>query len=293
MNPNQLDYSQIVIDTINKIFTNLFSSVDKTLYSLLDKVVFIDPSILKDSFFSKVFGTGINIGILALANSLLLGFTIYYCARLLLSTYTAENVEKPYQFIFKAVIFAICINCSQFLCEQIISINFLITESIREIGSNIFKVEISFNSLISQIDTFAKINSNSFNMFSFEGIIKSFISVGLLNLLFSYSLRYIMIKVFILLSPFAFLSLINQTSSWFFKAWIKTFFSLLLIQPFISLIFLIIFSFNGLVSSTFSQLMYIGAIYALTKSNQFIRELIGGISTEFNINLSSLKGLIK
>ena len=292
MNFSQTDYSQIIIDTINKLFTNLFSSVDNTLYSLLDKIVFVDSSIIKDSFFDKAFGSGYNIGLIALANSLLIGFTIYYCSKLMLSTYTANNVEKPYQFILKAIIFGICVNCSQFLCEQIITINSFITDAIREIGKYIFGTSISFNNLISQMNSFINISS-SFNLFSFDGIMKSFVSIGLLNLLFSYSLRYIMIKVFILLSPFAFLSLITQSTAWFFKTWIRNFISLLLIQPFISLIFLIIFSFDGTFSSVFSQLMYIGAIYALTKANHYMQELIGGISTDFNINLGSVKSFIK
>lgn len=293
MNNSQTDYSQIIIDTLNKLFTNLFSSIDNTLYSLLDKIVFVDSSIIKDSFFDKAFGNGYNIGLTTLANSLLFGFTIYYCGRLLLSTYTGNNVEKPYQFILKAIIFAIFVNNSQFLCQQIIMINSLITDAIREIGKYIFGNTISFTSLIKQMNSFVNLTEKSFNLFSFDGIMKSFISVGLLNLLFSYSLRYIMIKVFVLLSPFAFLSLINKNTSWFFATWMKGFISLLLIQPFIALIFLIVFSFDGTFSSAFSQLMYIGAIYALTKANHYMRELIGGISTDFNVNLGSIKSIIK
>lgn len=293
MNISQNDYSQIIVDTINKLFNNLFSSIDSTLYSLLDKIVFIDPSIIKDSFFEKAFGSGYNVGLLALANSLLVGFSLYYCSRLILSTYTANNVENPYQYILKTVIFGICINSSQFLCEQILTINCLISEAIKEIGNYMFGYTISFNNLLNQMNSFIYISSNAFNLFSFDGIMKSFISIGLLNLLFSYSLRYIMVKIFILLSPFAFLSLINQNTSWFFKIWLRNFISLLLIQSFILLIFLIIFSFDGTFSSAFSQLMYVGAIYALTKSNQYMRELFGGISTEIHTNINAIKSFSK
>lgn len=288
---SQTDYSQIILDTLNKLFGNLFSSIDNTLYSLLDKIVFIDKSLISEMFFDKALGSIYNIGLITIANSLLVGFTLYYCSNLLLSTYTAKQIERPYQFIIKIIVFSIFINNSKFFCEQLLYINSLISDSIGELSNLVFNTTLSFNTLINQINSLLSVTS--YNLFSFDGIMKSFISVGLLNLLFSYALRYIMIKVFILLSPFAFLSLINSSTSWFFRTWIKNFMSLLLLQSFISLIFLIIFSFDSTFSSAFSQLMYIGAIYALTKANHYMRELFGGISTDFNANIGSLKSIFK
>lgn len=46
-------------------------------------------------------------------------------------------------------------------------------------------------------------------------------------------------------------------------------------------------------NSLFSQLMYIGAIYALSKSNYFLKELIGGLSTDVNAHIGSIRSLIK
>ena len=45
-----------IIQTINSIFETLFSSVDTTVYNILDDLVFIDTSILNDSIFKKTFG---------------------------------------------------------------------------------------------------------------------------------------------------------------------------------------------------------------------------------------------
>lgn len=53
----QIDYSQTIIDTINKIFSQLFSSLDITMYSILDKTVFINSSILDDRLFSTAFNS--------------------------------------------------------------------------------------------------------------------------------------------------------------------------------------------------------------------------------------------
>ena len=140
-----------------------------------------------------------------------------------------------------------------------------------------------------RLDSIISINSSSFDIFSVDGIIKSFISIGLFNLVFSYSLRYILLKVFTLISPFAFLTLINNSTSWFFKAWFRGFLSLLLLQSFVALILLIIFSLNFNINDLFSKFLLIGGIYALIKANSYIKELIGGVSTDISVNLSKLK----
>lgn len=202
------------------------------------------------------------------------------------------EIERPYQFIFKLIIIGICINCSYFICNQIISINNLISSSIQELGKNVFNKDICFNNLISELNSIIGVDENSFNIFSLDGIIKGFISFGLFNLIFSYSLRYILIKVFILLFPFAFLTLTNNSTSWFFKTFLRSFFSLLLLQSFVSIILLIIFSINYNSGNLLSKLLYIGGVYALIKANSYIRELVGGISTDFSNYFVNLKSNI-
>ena len=279
-----------IIETINSIFETLFSSIDTTIYSVLDELTFIDKNILNNSIFQKIFGSTGNNGLLVIANSLLVGFSLYYAIRLIYSYYMNLQIERPYQFIFKLLIFGIVMNCSYFICNQFIQINSFISDAIRTVGSNIFGHDISFSELINKLN-YLSIKENEFNIFSFDGLIKSFISISLFNLIFSYSLRYIMVKVFILITPFAILSLINESTSWFFKTWLRTVLSLLFQQSLVAIILLIIFSSNNIIS----QLMCIGGIYALVRANSYIRSLIGGISTDvsnnFNISSKFLKNI--
>lgn len=178
-------------------------------------------------------------------------------------------------------------NSSLWICEQIINIISIITEGISYVSFSLFSTDISFSNFIDNLNKTIYISNDNFDLFSFDGVVKSFTSFGLINLIFSYSLRYIMIQIFILISPFAFLSLITNSSEWFFKTWIKTFLSLLLVQVLISLILLLSFSINLSLNPTFSKLLYIGIIYALTKANSYMKDLFGGISTTINTNLSS------
>ena len=283
-----------IIETINSIFETLFSSIDTTIYSVLDELTFIDKNILNNSIFQKIFGSTGNNGLLVIANSLLVGFSLYYAIRLIYSYYMNLQIERPYQFIFKLLIFGIVMNCSYFICNQFIQINSFISDAIRTVGSNIFGHDISFSELINKLN-YLSIKENEFNIFSFDGLIKSFISINLFNLIFSYSLRYILVKVFILITPFAILSLINESTSWFFKTWLRTVLSLLFQQSLVSIILLIIFSFNFSSNNIISQLMCIGGIYALVRANSYIRSLIGGISTDvsnnFNISSKFLKNI--
>jgi len=281
-----------IIQTINSIFEALFSSIDSTIYNILDDLIFIDTNILKNSIFQKIFGSNSYNGLLVIANSLLVGFSIYYAIRLIYSYYMNLQVERPYQFIFKLLIFAIVMNCSYFICTQFIQINSFISDAIRSLGKSIFGHNISFYELINNLNDLL-INNDEFNIFSFDGLIKSFISINLFNLIFSYALRFVMIKVFILITPFAILSLINESTSWFFKTWFRTILSLLLLQSFISIILLIIFSFNYSVNNTISKLMYIGGIYALVRANSYMQNLIGGISTDVSNNFNFSNKLFK
>ena len=274
-----------IVQTINNIFQTLFSSIDNSVYQILDELTFINPNILNEPLLEKLFGTSASNGLLLLANSLLFGFALYYGIRLIYSYYMNLQVERPYQFIFKLIIFGIIMNSSYFICKQFLELNSLLSESIRSIGASIIGHEISFSELINKLNSVISIGETDFNIFSFDGLIKSFISVGLFNLIFSYSLRFVIIKVFLFLAPFAILSLINQSTSWLFKTWIRTTISLLFQQSFISIILLIIFSFDFSSQNIFSKLMYIGGIYALMHANSYMRTLIGGISTDVSSNL--------
>ena len=277
-----------IIDTINTICQNLFSSIDNSLYSVLDDITFINSDILDDQYFDKIFGSSSSNGLLLIANSLLLGFILYFGVKYLLSNLTYSPIESPKQFIFKLIIFGICMNFSGVIVEQSITLLSNISLAIRELGESLFNTEICFSNLINKINNNISINSNSINIFSIDGLIKGTLTVSLLNLIFSYSLRYIIIKMFILLTPFAFLSLCLESTCWFFKAWIRNYFSLFFIQIIVSLVLLILFSMDYSSNKLVIKFIYIGGIYALIKANSLVKEFIGGLSTNLSLNINNL-----
>lgn len=283
--------SSIISTTINEMFYKIFSSIDNSLYSVLDDFTFIDSDILNDSYFIDIFGLSSQNGILLIANSLVLGYLIYYAFKLLLSHLGVTQVERPSQFILKIIIYSICMNFSLFICDEIIYIISLISSSIRQVGEHLFNTKICFSELIVQLNSIISINE-SLDIFSLNGIIKSLISVGLLNLVITYAVRYVLIKVFVLISPFAILSLCNKNTSILFNSWIKSFLSLMFVQVFVAIILLLIFSLNISSNNIFSKFILIGAIFILIKANGYIKEMLGGISSDVNMGINSLKSMM-
>lgn len=284
---NAKNITQIIIETINTILQNLFSSIDNNLYEILDDIIFINPDIISDSFFEKILGTNSHNGIILICNSLLLGFILYYSIKYLFSHFNYNQIEKPSQFIFRIIIFGICINFSYFFIKEILSFTSNITLAIRGIGEDLFHKNICFSELILEINKSIGISFSSLDVFSLDGIIKISLSSSLLSLVFTYAFRYIMVKIFILLTPVAFLSLILQNTSWFFKSWIRNLFSLLFIQIIVSLVLLILFSMDYSSGNLIIKFIYIGAIYALIKANSFSREFLGGVSTTISQNVNN------
>ena len=284
---NSQNITTIIIETINIILQNLFSSIDNNLYSILDDITFISSNIISDSFFEKILGINSQSGIILICNSLLFGFTLYYSIKYLFSHFTYNKVESPTQFFFKIIIFGLFINFSYFFINEIMSFTSNLTLAIRGIGEDLFNKNICFSELILEINNSILINDSTLNIFSLDGIIKASLSTSLLSLVFSYSFRYVMVKIFILLTPFAFLSLILQTTSWFFKSWARNLFSLLFIQIIVSLVLLILFSMDYSSGNLITKFIYIGAIYVLIRANSFVREFLGWISTTISQNVNN------
>lgn len=283
--------STTIANTINELIQNLFSSIDNNIYSYIDEIIFLTPSSISNNNFEDLFTTSSN-SILVIANALILAYLLYYCVKLFLAYYSGTQVQRPYQFIFKLILCAIIMNSSYFICEQLINITDLITQALQEIGSDFTSKTISFKTLVTELNSVISISGTSLDIFSLTGIIKSFCSIGLISLMFSYAIRLIMVKVFIILAPFAILSCSINSFSWFFKSWFRSFFSLLFMQFFITIILIVTLSLD-FSSNLISKFLYVGSIYALTKSNTYIRSLIGGISTEINTNLSTLKSFLR
>ncbi len=232
-------------------------------------------------------------GILLIANAILIGFVLYFAIRHLLSSFAIVESQNPTKFILKIILVGIFMNSSFFLCETLINLNSFISDAIREVGNQLLHTDICFSHLATLSDAIIVIEENKANIFSIDGIIKTVLSIGFLNLILTYSIRYILIKVFILLSPFAILSLSTRSTSFLFKSWLKCLVSLLFVEIFAILILIVIFSIEYSSQNLISKILFLGSIFALTKVNNYVRDFIGGVSIDLYSSMYSMRNFVK
>ncbi len=290
---NSVNIVSIVIEIINTLCSNLFSSIDSNIFPLLDELVFIDKNIFSTGDkMNKLFSNSPTSGVLLLANCLFTAFVLYYAARSLIANLTATQTESPPKFFMRAFLAGITMNYSLSICKFLISATNLISSFFCELGKNIFGKDISFETLISLLNNSV---SNSFDIFSLDGILSGMLSISSFALIISFAFRYILVEVLMILSPFAILCLSTSSTESFFKSWFKCLLSLLILQIVISVMLLIPYALireNN--NSLFNKILLVGSITALLKSNQFVKEFMGGlgIGTNFQTGLAGIRSMI-
>ena len=287
-----INVGEVILDTINSLCNSLFSSIDESILPELDNLVFLNSDATKTTYIERIFGDSFETGLLTIAYSLIVAFVLYYAIKRFTAFYSGTSVENPYQFIVKAIVIAIITMFSLSICTTILNFTYEITEFILDLGKKIFGTDISFSNLITKLSAST---SGDFNLFSFDGVLRGMLSISSFTLIITFAFRYILTKVLILLSPFAILCLMNKSTYGIFRGWLKSFTSLLLIQIIIALILLLPFAIlleNP--DSVFNKFLLIGSVYALLKSNQFVKEFINGtgISTDFNSGIAGLRSMI-
>lgn len=282
----------IVLEVINSIGSNLISSIDENIFPLLDKLVFIDSSIFSSGDkFNKLLTGSPTHGVLILANCLFTAFVLYYAGRLIISNLTLSPIESPPKFFMRAFLSGVAMNYSLSICKFLIYSTSLISSFFCELGENIFGQKISFVTLIASLDNNV---INSLDILSLNGILSTILSISSFALIMNFAFRYILVEVLIILSPFAILCTSNNSTEGIFKSWFKSLLSLLILQVIISVMLLIPFTLikdgNDLL---FNKVLLVGSIIALLKSNQFVKEFIGGIGigTNFQSGIAGIRSL--
>ena len=284
-----LNLSELICNSLNMIFFKIFSSIDNTIYSLLDNILFINPDFVNNLKFQQIFGNSSTNGLLLIANSLIFGFLIFYILNFTLSHLIYLKVDSPYQFLFKSLIFVACINSSMWICEKCIYFTSIITDSILEIGHSINGTDMSFANLIDTITSNIYSPIENFDIFSLDGILSLCSTLGISYILIIYSVRFIMCKVTVLMSPFAFASLITNQTDGFFKGWLNQFLILLFMQIFVATVLVIGFSLDFYAGDTLSKLIYLAIIIVIAKCNYSVKNMFKFI---YNYSHNTLKKFI-
>lgn len=280
-----MNQNDAVLNTIQSMTNQIFTSIDDSLIRVLDKFVYIDESLLRESVFF-VFTNKIEITMRVIAESILFGYILYYLIRYLISRITSINrddIENPALFFMKVIFISIAVFYSSYICEMIVGLNNNISI---DFGRNMFPAGNlpKFSNFLKTVNQSFLSGEDNINIFSIDGIFKGFVSFGTLNMTVTFALRYVLLKVLIIISPIAFVSKVFSKTEKMFNMWFKAFISLLLIQHFITLILALggFLKFNDY--SIINKIAYIGIIYALSKSFYLFEKIFGAIAPDVQVS---------
>ena len=269
---NQQIQGNQLINNLNEMCRALFNSVDKNAFKYLDELAFLDENKFKTSTELDLIGNNVYEGIIVIAISILIGIALYYIINYFIKKIINEEIENPYTFIIKAIIAGFFIIYIKDIILFAISANNMISKEILNLTKTFFHEKVTFE----------------INVMSFDGIIKIYLIFGIINLIFEYSLRYVMIKIMFILSPIFIAFKANRKTEYLYNNWTKGIFSLLFMQNIIAII--LVLSTRFMVSSIIpiNKIIYIGMIYALIKVNVFVKEMFGGVSIEVQTPIKNI-----
>lgn len=277
-----------ILENLNQVFMSLFNSIDKEVFIYLDALVFANSNIIKDEITERLIGNKYTSGTISIAIAISVGFILYYAIRYLLSHLVFKEVENPFQFILKIILTLFVVVYIKDILNFAFYINHIITEEILRMGEDIIGTKVTFMNFLDILNSTIYSNDIKFEIATFDGIIKIFVTVGIINLLFEYTLRYVLLKSMCIISPFLILFRVFKGSSYIYKNWMKIFFSMLFMQNIVAIILVITTLIKGDMKGTLSKLIFVGTVYALIKANKIVNDIIGGINMQNSLTIQTL-----
>jgi len=266
-----------ILSTINIIAEKIFKSVEGEVFKGLDEFLIVNESILNREPLKTLFVKSDGEGLIVLAISFVIFFLVYYIIVRTITMYNGESTENVFKYMLRVVLCVICSASSLFVCEQILSINGLLTDVIASIGKDLTGEKICFESLREiavNLDEFM-----SEEAISVDGIIKGVISFGATSILITFAIRYVTLIFLVLISPIAIMFAASSATYGIFKSWIKMLCSTLVVQDVVLVILMIPLSVKTIDNNLF-RIILVGSIYLLYKINNFSKEFLGSISEQ-------------
>lgn len=269
-----------VITNLNYLLEKIFKSIESEVFKIIDKLINIGPDILNQEPLNNIiFENKIN-GIIIIANGLIMFFVIYYAFKQLISIYNGNKIESIYMFIIRIIIVCILVNFSYYICKEILEAFSKLSETIDVYAYDVINKQVTFENLKNNIISIEGILND--DLISLNGIIKGIISFGSISILINFSIRYVTIIFFIVISPFMFVCLASNLTSGIFYMWVKIMFINLCVQIFIKLLIFIPLAYKNQADIMY-KIILVGVISLIYKFNTFIKELLAKISNENNI----------
>ena len=253
------------IKNINSILNKFYSSIESNGYKLLNDIADIDEDIFSKQPLKTIYSDKCIEYINLVINTLVFAFILYYFFKLVISLYSSNEVSNIYIFLSKVILVFIISKNSYSLCKGIVEINYKFTQVIEQIFEDVTDKKINYDFLNKKADTLEEFFELE-DKINIKGIGESLICLFILNMIVILSVRYVIVILCIILSPFAILLYINKETRFLFIMWIKLLVFNLLVQIINKFILFIPIISNG--KDYLSTSILIGSLLIIYKLNK-------------------------
>ncbi len=258
------------INNLNNIISKFYLSIKSDGYTIISNISDININIFNKQPLKLLYLEGNFKILMILVNVFIFAIVFYYAFKCILSLYSSTNIQNIYLFIIKLIIISILSINSFNICKEIIKFNYFISSFVQEFLEEISNEKMEYIFLednISSLDDFFK----KADKVSLNGIKDLIVCSYIIFLIIFLSIRYVIILLCVIFSPFVFICLINDKTRVIFDYWIKIFTLNLSIQTINKvLIFIPIISKN---ENDIYFAILIGSILIMYKINKYIGEV--------------------
>lgn len=265
-----------IIENINSLLTKIFLSVETKIFSVLDDITYVSENILKNEPLKNM-KLEDKETICLVISSFIIFLIIIFVVYKFLNMYDSSSNNNLYIYMFKLIICAILSSMSVYILSEILKLNSLFTDVIKNIGEDITGYNISFDSLKDIVKNMEDYMTEDF--VSLDGVIKGLVSFGMITLTINLSIRYVTILFLIFISPVAFILAASANTFLIFKNWLILFITELLVQDLIYALLIIPLSFKSKEEYMF-KIVLIGSIYLLYRVNNFSSKIFANVGNK-------------
>jgi len=236
-------------DSTSEFFSK---SVPNDFYKMMDKAAFLTSEFLGIDSYGNFSDKTEKIAeaIMNLSCLVIWGVLLFFGFKSLFAYFLSKKTDIPWKFFIRMIIFGVLANASFFICYTGVFLTENCTEYIRSyVGAD--NVSFSFLEKYEKSDID---DEEEVDVYVTDALISVFIYFSTFFTAVCLAGRYILIKVLILLSPVFFVLGGLRCGEKIFFGWCRSFFSLLFMQVLLC-VALGIFSFSGMRSELFSQIL--------------------------------------
>lgn len=256
--------------SLTKDFKNSYTIIENEILKVIEKIADINEEIFSYEPLKSFYNRDSVNNIKLLIFSIIFAIIIFRVGKTILCLYKESCLNYMSQITIKGILAIIIVTNSSYILKEVISLNYLFTETIESLLSEIANEEISFKSLIKSFESVEEFFKDKFKI-SIKDSSKIISCVLLIALLFIFSIRYVIIILFIILFPFLVLFFLFNSNNYILKKAFAFFVLNLLVQNLNKFIL-----FIPIISKKeeLYEIILIGILFLLYKINKSIINMV-------------------